>query len=125
MKDLRSTSRYVFILKCAVVFWKSSKHAVIAKFTMKSKFIKLDKCVEEEKWLCHFLENILTWSNSIPAIYIHSDSHSAFSRAQSNIYNGKSRYIHRRHNIIRQLISTEIISIDYLRSMNNITIPLI
>ena len=40
------------------------------------------------------------------------------------MYNGKSRHIRRRHNTIRQLISTRDISIDYVRSKDNIVDPL-
>ena len=40
------------------------------------------------------------------------------------MYNGKSRHIRRRHNTIRQLISTGIISIDYVKSKDNIADPL-
>ena len=53
-------------------------------------------------------------------ICIHYDSQSAIGRAQSNMYNGKSRYIRRRHNTIRQLLSTRIIFIDYVNSKDNI-----
>ncbi|GKB01906.1 DNA-directed DNA polymerase [Tanacetum coccineum] len=44
-------------------------------------------------------------------------------RAQSTMYNGKSRHIRRRHNSIRQLLSTGVISIDYVASKDNITDP--
>ena len=40
------------------------------------------------------------------------------------MYNGKSRHIRRRHNTIRQLLSIEIISIDYVKSKDNIANPL-
>ena len=36
------------------------------------------------------------------------------------MYNGKSRHIRRRHNTIRQLLSIGIISIDYIKSKDNI-----
>ena len=50
-------------------------------------------------------------------------------RAQSSMYNGKSRHIcHRhichRHNTIRQLLSTGVISLDYIKSKENISNPL-
>ena len=45
-------------------------------------------------------------------------------RAQSSMYNGKSRHIRHRNNTIRQLLSTRVISLDYLRSMDNIGKPL-
>ena len=91
---------------------------------MESEFIALDKCGEEAEWLHHFLEDIPKWQKLVPPICIHCDSQSAIGRAQSNMYNGKSRHIHRRHNTIRQLLSTEIISIDYVKSKDNITDPL-
>ena len=63
-------------------------------------------------------------ANFVPTICIHCDSQSAIGRAQSNMYNGKFSHICRRHNTIRQLISTEVISIDYVRSKDNIADPL-
>ena len=70
---------------------------------MESEFIALDKCGEEAEWLHHFLKDISKWQKSMPPIYIHCDSQFAIGRAQSIMYNGKSRHIHRRHNTIRQL----------------------
>ena len=40
------------------------------------------------------------------------------------MYNGKSRHIHRRHNTIKQQLSTEVISVDFLKSKDNIADPL-
>ena len=60
----------------------------------------------------------------MPPICIHCDSQSAIGRAQNQMYNGKSRHIRRRHNTIRQLISTGVISVDYVKSNDNIADPL-
>ncbi|XP_057468692.1 uncharacterized protein LOC130757890 [Actinidia eriantha] len=43
MKDSKSTSGYVFVLGGAAVSWKSSKQTCIARSTMESEFIALDK----------------------------------------------------------------------------------
>nr|GEW30244.1 TMV resistance protein N [Tanacetum cinerariifolium] len=48
---------------------------------------------------------------------------SRLSRAQSTMYNEKSRHIRRRHNSIRQLLSTGVISINYVASKDNIEDP--
>ena len=40
------------------------------------------------------------------------------------MYNGKSKHIHRRYNTIRQRLSTGVISIDYVKSKDNIADPL-
>nr|GEW13705.1 hypothetical protein [Tanacetum cinerariifolium] len=53
----RLSSGYVFTLGGAAISWKSSKQTVIAKSTMESKFIALDKCGEEAEWLRQFVED--------------------------------------------------------------------
>ena len=47
MKNTKSTSGYVFTLSGVAVSWKSSKQTCIAKSTMESEFIALDKAGEE------------------------------------------------------------------------------
>ena len=69
---------------------------------------------------CHFLEDVPRWPRPKPLICIHCDSQSTIGRAQSSMYNGKSRHIHRRHNTIRQLLSTGVIFVDYVKSKDNI-----
>ncbi|GJX63214.1 hypothetical protein Tco_0296114 [Tanacetum coccineum] len=86
IKDCRSTSGYVFTLGGATISWKSSKQTVIAKSTMESEFITLDKCGEEAEWLRQFVEDIPRWPKPVTAISIHCDSKSAMGRAQSTIY---------------------------------------
>ncbi|GAA0162139.1 hypothetical protein LIER_18298 [Lithospermum erythrorhizon] len=46
MRDSKSTSGYVFTLGGTTLSWKSSKKIVVARSTMDSKFIALDKCGE-------------------------------------------------------------------------------
>jgi hypothetical protein len=53
-------------------------------------------------------------------IYVHFDSQSAIGRAQSSMYNDKSKYVHHRYNIVKHLLFNEIISIDYVKSKENI-----
>ena len=120
-KDSKSTSGYVFTLGSAAVSWKSSKQTCIARSTMESEFIALDKAGEEAEWLRHFLEDIPMWPKPVPAICIHCDSQTAMARAQNSIYNGKSCHIRHRHNTIKQLLSNGIISIEYIRSRDNTT----
>ena len=114
----------MFTLGIAIVSWKSSKQTVIARSTMESEFIALDKCGEEAEWLRHFLEDIPRFPKPVPPICIHCDSQSAIGRAQNSMYNGKSRHIRRRHNTIKQQLSTGAISVDFVKSKDNIADPL-
>ena len=124
VKNSKSTSGYVFTLAGAAISLKSSKQTVIARSTMESEFIALDKCGEEAEWLRNFLEDIPRWPKPVTAISIHCDSQSTIGRSQNVMYNGKSRHIRRRHNTIRQLISIGVISVDYVKSKDNIADPL-
>ena len=89
-KDSKSTSGYLFTLGGGLVSWKSSKQMCIARSTIESEFISLDKAGEESKWLRHFLEDIPMWPQPMHIMCIHCDSQSEIGRAQSHIYNGKS-----------------------------------
>lgn len=49
-------------------------------------------------------------------ICVYYDSQSANEKAQSSMYNDKSKHIHHKHNIIKCLLLNKIISIDYVKS---------
>ncbi|GJZ72331.1 retrovirus-related pol polyprotein from transposon TNT 1-94 [Tanacetum coccineum] len=123
-----AVSRLIAIMGCimidillrAAISWKSSKQTIIAKSTMESEFIMLDKYREEAEWLRQFVEDIPRWPKPIMAINIHYDSQSAIGRAHSTMYNEKYRHIRRRHYSIRQLLSTRVIPIDYVKLKDNI-----
>ena len=58
------------------------------------------------------------------ATFVHCDCNAASSIAKNAVYNGKSRHIRRRHNSIKQLLSSGVILIDYVKSNENIADPL-
>lgn len=60
----------------------------------------------------------------MPTICIHCDSESSIGRAQSNMYNDKSRHIRRWHINIIKLLFTRVNSIVYVNSKDDITNPL-
>jgi hypothetical protein len=120
-KNSKSTSGNT--LAGAAVSWKSSKQTLIATSTMESEFIALDKAAQEAEWLRNFLEDIPMWEKPVPAIRVHCDSQSAISWAHSMLYNGKSRHIRRRHKTIRNLISTGVLTIDFIKSADNLVDP--
>ncbi|GKA43538.1 auxin efflux carrier component 2 [Tanacetum coccineum] len=92
--------------------------------TIEAEFVALDKAAEEAEWLRSFLEGIPLWPKPVTAVCIHCDSMDALTRAKNQIYNGKSRHIRRRHNTIKDLLRNGIISIDYVKSKENIADPL-
>ncbi|PHU21885.1 Beta-galactosidase 9 [Capsicum chinense] len=88
---------------------------------MESEFIALNKAGEEEEWLRNFLEDIPYWPKPVAPICIHCDSQAAIGRTWSIMYNGKFRHIRRRHNTVRVLLSSGIITVDYVKSKDNVS----
>jgi len=87
---------------------------------MESEFIDLDKAGEEVEWFRQFFKDIPLWPKPVPVICIHCDNQAAIFRAQKFIYNDKFRHIRQRHNTVKQLLSNEIISIDFISSKDNL-----
>ncbi|PHT45163.1 hypothetical protein CQW23_14321 [Capsicum baccatum] len=82
------------------------------------------KAGEEEEWLRNFLKDIPYWPKPVAPVCIHCDSQAAIGRVGSMMYNGKSRHIRRRHNIVKELLSSGIITVDYVKSKDNVSDPL-
>lgn len=104
--------------------WKSSKQTCIARSTMESEFIALEKAGSEAEWLRNLLGNIPLWTRPVPSVSLHCDCQAAIGRAKNKSYNGKSRHIRLRHNIVRQLLCDGIISLNFVRSELNLADPL-
>ena len=56
----------------------------------------------------------------MPIIYIHYDSQFVIGKAQSNMYNDKSKLIYHINNILKQFLSNDIILINYVKSKEKI-----
>ena len=90
---------------------------------MKSEFIALDKVGKVAEWLRQSLKDISLWPKLVPAICIHCDNQAVIFKTQKFVYNGKSRYIRRKHNTVRQLLSNEVIFIAFVASKDNLAGP--
>ncbi|GKE17110.1 zinc finger, CCHC-type containing protein [Tanacetum coccineum] len=75
---------------------------------------------KEAKWLGNLIFEILLWSKPIAPISIRCDSAATLAKAYSQMYNGKSRHLGVRHSMIRKLITNGVISIEFVRSQQNL-----
>jgi len=62
------------------------------------------------------LEDIHLWLKPVPAKCICCDNQAAIFKAQNFVHNGESRHIRHRYNIVRQLLSDRVITIDFMAS---------
>ena len=55
---------------------------------------------------------------------MHCDCQAAISIANNKTFNGENRHILLRHEVVKQMLKDEIISIDYVKSKVNLVDPL-
>ncbi|GJW68277.1 zinc finger, CCHC-type containing protein [Tanacetum coccineum] len=119
-KDNSSTSGWVFLLGGGAISWASKKQTYINGLTMESEFMALTAAGKEAEWLKNLLLEILLWSKLIAPIYIRCDSAATLAKAYSQMYNEKSRHLGVTHNMIHELITNGVISIEFVRSQQNV-----
>ena len=91
---------------------------------MESEFVTLEKAGTKVKWLWNLLANIPKWYRPLPSISLHCDSQAAIACTRNKIYNGKKRHTRLRHNIVRELISNDVITMEFVQSEKNLVDPL-
>ncbi|GJV20663.1 zinc finger, CCHC-type containing protein [Tanacetum coccineum] len=87
---------------------------------MESEFVALAAAGKEVEWLKNLLLEIPLWSKPIAPISIRCDSAATLAKAYSQMYNGKSRHLGVRHSMIRELITNGLISIEFVKSQQNL-----
>ena len=120
VEDSSSTSGWVFLLGGGAISWASKKQTCITSSTMESEFVALAAAGKEAEWLRNLVYEIPLWPKPISPISIRCDSAATLARAYSQIYNGKSRHLGVRHSMIRELIMNGVISIEFVRSQQNL-----
>ena len=113
---MKSTSGYVFILGRSIVSWNFAKQTCITWSIMEVEFITLEKKSFEAEWLRNLLADIPLWMRPTLSVYMRCDSQATIVEAKSKIFNGKNKDIRLRHNIVRQLLETRVISLEFVRS---------
>ncbi|GJT39469.1 hypothetical protein Tco_0939334 [Tanacetum coccineum] len=119
-EDNSSTSGWVFLLGGGVISWASKKQNCITGSTMESEFVALAATGKEVEWLKNLLLEIALWVKPTTPISIHYDGAATLAKAYSEMDNGKSKHIGVRHSMIRELITNGVVSIEFVRSQQNL-----
>ena len=107
-----------------MVSWKSPKQTCITRSTTEAKFKALEKASSEAKWHINLLSDIPLWTIPAPSMSMRCDSQATISKAKSKMFNRKNMHKHLRPNIVRQLLETGVISLNFVRSELNLANPL-
>ncbi|GJY90126.1 zinc finger, CCHC-type containing protein, partial [Tanacetum coccineum] len=119
-EDNSSTSGWVFLLGGGAISWAFKKQTCITSSTMESEFVALAAAGKEAEWLKNFLFEIPMWVKPMAPISIRCDNAATLAKAYSQMYNGKSRHLGVRHSMIRELITNGVVSIEFVRSQQNL-----
>ncbi|KAF5771050.1 putative RNA-directed DNA polymerase [Helianthus annuus] len=87
---------------------------------MESEFVALAAAGKEAEWLRNLIYEIPLWPKPISPISIRCDSAATLAKAYSQVYNGKSRHLGVRHSMIRELITQGVISVEFVRTQQNL-----
>ncbi|GJS33453.1 hypothetical protein Tco_0531835 [Tanacetum coccineum] len=119
-QDNSSTSGWVFLLGGGAISWTSKKQTCITNSTIESEFVALAADNKEAKWLRNLILEIPLWSKPIAPINILCDCAATLAKAYNQMYNEKSRHLGVRHSMIRKLIMNGVVSIEFVRSQQNL-----
>ncbi|GKE33682.1 zinc finger, CCHC-type containing protein, partial [Tanacetum coccineum] len=119
-EDHTSTTGWVFLLGGCAISWASKKQTCITDSTMEVEFVALAAAGKEAEWLRNLIYEILLWPKLISSISINCDSAATLAKAYSQIYTGKSRHLGVRHNMVPELITNGVISVNFVRSQQNL-----
>ncbi|GJR87585.1 zinc finger, CCHC-type containing protein [Tanacetum coccineum] len=114
------TSGWVFLLGGGAISWASKKQTCITGSIIESEFVALAAAGKEAEWLRNMILEIILWSKPIAPISIRYDSVATLVKAYSQMYNGKSRHLGVRHSMIRELNTNGVVSIEFMRSQQNL-----
>ncbi|GJV42359.1 hypothetical protein Tco_1420799, partial [Tanacetum coccineum] len=98
----------------------SKKQTCITDSTMESEIVALAAAGKETEWLRNLIYEIPLWHKPISPISMHRDSAATLAKAYSQISNGKFRHLGVRHIMVRELITNGVISVDFVRSQQNL-----
>nr|GEX18792.1 zinc finger, CCHC-type [Tanacetum cinerariifolium] len=119
-KDNSSTSSWVFLLSGDAISLASMKQTCITGSTRKYEFVALAATGKEAEWLKNLLLEIPLWVKPIAPISIRCDSAATSTKAYSQMYKRKSRHLGVMHSKIHELITNEVVSIEFVRSQQNL-----
>ncbi|GKD68948.1 hypothetical protein Tco_1323038 [Tanacetum coccineum] len=120
LEDHTSTTGWVFFLGGGAISWASKKQTCITDSIIEAEFVALVAAGKEAEWLRNLIYEIPLWPKSISPIFIYFDSAATLAKAYCQIYNGKSRHLGVRHNMVRELITNGVIPVDFVRSQQNL-----
>ena len=111
----------MFTLGGGAISWRSCKHTILMRSTMKAEFTALDIATVEAKWLRELLIDLPVIEKPVPAILMNCDNQMVIVKVNSAKDNAKSsRYVKRRLKSVRKMRNSRVIYVTYIQTDKNL-----
>nr|GEV68768.1 protein ALP1-like isoform X1 [Tanacetum cinerariifolium] len=115
-----SQLKYSRVIGCLMYVMTCTRPDIAFVMGKLSRYTSNPAAGKEDEWLKNLLLENPLWSKPIAPISICCDRSATLAKAYSQMYNGKSRHLGVRHSMIRELITNEVISIEFVISQQNL-----
>ena len=112
----RSISGMIGTLGGMIVSWSSRTQKITTLSSTESEYIALDKCGQELKFICMFLQEVGV--GEIPGI-IFEDNEGAIFLAKNSQVGMRTKHIDVKYHYIRDLMQNKYLEIMYVKSEDN------
>jgi len=114
----RSTSGYVFIMAGGPVTWSSKRQATVALSTVEAEYVAMSRCAQQMVWMHSWLSEAKV--NYLKPGLIRGDNRGAIALTKNTKEHSKVKHIDIRHHYIRELLQSNIITVEEVSSANNL-----
>ena len=102
-----------------VVAWKSKRQLTVALSTMEAEYMSSSDSARQAVWLRLWLEDIGLGLGKYP-LPILNDNNGAITLAKNPVHHEKSKHISMRHHFLREKIEDNVVSLEHVRSAENL-----
>jgi len=117
LKDMKSTSGYVFTLAGAAVWWKSKKQSLVSLSSTEAEYIACSEAIREGIWLRRLYHEITHRElKAIPRSIqlVLSDSQGAICLAKAPRFNSRTKHIDIKYHFVQDACAQGLIELNYL-----------
>lgn len=113
--DRRSYTGYIFKLAGGPVAWEAKKQPTVALSSTEAEYMALTSACKEACYLRRFVSEI---TGKLSLVKILSDSQSALNLVHNPVHHNRTKHIDTRYHFIREKVSNNIVTLDYLKSID-------
>ena len=114
----KSTNGFVIAINNAPISWNSELQKSVSLSTTEAEYVAISNSAKELIWIRHIL-NDLQHPESQPSL-IRSDNQSAISLLRNPVFHKRTKHIDVRYHFARDLLTSQIIDIDYVNTTDQI-----